>query len=99
MLQPPILINRFILNLRQAERPRPSTHESGGPSPSFVATFNYRLDRNIVGNMGEPLDCVDFTSGDDVIEGEDFSGGFSGEDSLENATNAVLGAERDSGEV
>lgn len=96
---PPILINRFILNLRQAESPRPSTHESGGPSPSFVATFNYQLDQNIVGNMGEPLDCADFTSRDNVIEGEVSSEEVSGEDSLENATNAVRGAEGGSREV
>lgn len=67
----PILISRFLLNLRQlgTSEVEDSEHSGHRDSPSqHMSTVNFRLPDSIVGNMGEPLE-----HGVDIEEGEDDS--------------------------
>ncbi|THG94855.1 hypothetical protein EW026_g6695 [Hermanssonia centrifuga] len=51
----PILISRFLLNLRQAGKPREDTH-SAFNSQFSVPGFRVPTLDSIIGNMGEELD-------------------------------------------
>lgn len=48
----PILISRFILNLRQVG----NANQSAPSRPSGIASIIFRISDSIVGNMDQPLD-------------------------------------------
>ena len=54
--QPPILVSRFIMNLRQLDSTEESTSPSMAHGSGHFSTLNFRPQNTIVGNMGEPLD-------------------------------------------
>lgn len=49
-MKPPVLINRFLLNLRQLGEPGPSGNTRTLSTPIF------RMSIDVTGNLGEPLD-------------------------------------------
>ena len=53
--KPPILINRFMLNLYQTGNSTP-TNSTWNPNASLISTLGFQLSEQIVGSMGEPLD-------------------------------------------
>ena len=63
--QPPVLINRFMLNLRQAGSDSNSS-DSANPDNSVVSTPRFQLSDRIVGSMGGSLE-----HGGSAVHGED----------------------------
>lgn len=66
----PMLISRFILNLRQV----PDSESDPSPSRSSgIASVVFRIQERIVGNMGESLD---YGFGGETAEGDGEEGDF-----------------------
>ncbi len=69
---PQLLLSRFIINLRDADSP--TTHLSDDRHPSRFSIPNFRMPTldGVVGNLGEPLDFVEYCVEDDE-DGEHYS--------------------------
>ena len=55
-MQPAILINRFIINLRSLNKIEDPTYNSDANHLSRFSAPNFVVNSNILGNIGEPLE-------------------------------------------
>lgn len=68
---PPIMLSRFLINLRQVDSPHNSSFSNGNLSRFSVPNFRMPTMDNVVGNLGELLEFVDYTVDDeDTTVGE-----------------------------
>lgn len=57
---PQILLSRFIINLRQADAPATNPSDNSPPSRFSIPNFRMPTLDDVVGNLGEPLDFVEY---------------------------------------
>lgn len=61
---PPIMLSRFLINLRRVDSPQTTSFANESPSGFSVPNFRIPTMDDVVGNLGEPLD-FEYTMGDD----------------------------------
>ena len=63
--QPLLVANRFIINLRQVDAP--TMNSSSDQHVSRFSTVKFRIPTSdeVIGNLGEPLEFVDYRVGDE----------------------------------
>ncbi|GJF00642.1 hypothetical protein PsYK624_169360 [Phanerochaete sordida] len=80
---PMVLIQRFMLNIRQLDRVTEIGEDSWSAELSSVGSIDFRVPSHFLGNIGEPLDC-----------GHDGEGGFDGDSEsriVEDVSDDVVG--------
>ena len=93
--EPPILVNRFMLNLRQIDT-KNGTQNAGRVSNFSEPQFRAATADSIFGNFGEPLDHGASLRGDtDEGEGEDPGEEHGDPSRAENENPALTGSSED----
>lgn len=62
---PQLLLSRFIINLRQVDSPGTNTSADQHPSRFSMPNFRVPTMDEVVGNLGEPLEFVEYHADDE----------------------------------
>ena len=55
-MEPPILVQRFMLNLRQSGKSEQTSSADSGSRVFSTSSIGFRVSSGLLGNIGEPLD-------------------------------------------